>query len=274
MSSPINATTAPDTGLRSYRFNDRDLISVTSIRRVIGMPFPLANWQVSQVIKAAETMRGTAMESALTEDEYRTHVRKAGMQERDLAAALGTSVHAAAEQGVKAASLSGADERKPFLAQYERWVTEMRPRILWNEGQCFNLSEGYAGSFDLIADMPGKHPEDDSTRYLIDLKTGKGVYNDHALQLALYFGAEFVGGYDAQEDRDVAYEQATELLNSCDSMAVLHLRPDSYEFIPIPLTDELAAAALDMVHLCRFFTNHPDIQSLKGDIYCPPPANR
>jgi len=259
LGSPINATIDPKTDLRSYQFNDRDLISVTSVRRVVGMPFNLAMWQVNQVIKAAEAIRGTAVESGLTEDEYRKHVRKSATQERDMAAALGSSIHEAAEQGITAARLADHDDRKPFLAQYERWQREMEPTILLNESQVFNLTEGYAGSLDLIADIK-------QSRWLIDIKTGKGVYNDHALQLALYLGAEFIGGYDPQEDADVQYPEATAILHDTDRMAVLHLRPDDYTFIPIPLTDELAAAAIDMVHLCRFFINHPDITTLKGEL--------
>jgi hypothetical protein len=136
----------------------------------------------------------------------------------------------------------------------------MQPKILVSEAQVFHPAEGYAGSLDLISDV-GKR------RYLVDLKTGKGIYTDHAIQLALYMGAQFIGGYDAIEDTDVMYPEQTQHLMDCESMAILHLRPDGWRFVEIPFTDKLAAAALDMVRLSRFYLDHPDLETLKGDTY-------
>jgi hypothetical protein len=258
----LSAQIDPDSGLRYYLFNDRQLVSVTSMRRVVGMPFALANWQVSQAIRAAALIRGTSVEKALDEEQYPKHLRKATMAERDAAAALGSSVHHAAEQGVRAADLADTDDRKPFLVQYEAWRKTMGPNILLHEAQVFHLSEGYAGSLDLIADV-STHMRA-PTRYLVDLKTGKGTYTDHAIQLALYFGAQFIGGFDPIEGQDVIFPAQSALLEGCERAAILHLRPDGWEFIEVPITDELAAAALDMVHLARFFLAHPTIETLKG----------
>jgi hypothetical protein len=245
--SPVNALTDPDTGLRHYYWNGQELISATSIRRVVGMPFSLANWMVKQVVDAAVANPGLGA----------ADLRKQATLQRDEAAKLGTAVHEAAESHQPAVSLPDTDERKPFLVQFERWKEAMKPRILVNEAQVFNLKEGYAGSLDMIADVKGH-------RVLIDLKTGKGIYTDHALQLALYYCAEFVGGYDPILDKDVVYEEATKYLNECDSTAILHLRPDSWEWVPIEMTDEVIAAAADMVRFSRFLTNHPTIDTLKG----------
>jgi len=281
MSSPINAQVDEDTGLRYYTFNDQRLVSATSIRKAVGMPLGLHNWVVNQHIDAvlddaplltialdkegAELMRRIKRRNGSTESDAearlrarraaRAVIRKEADSERDTAAALGTAVHEAAEYGIKADSLSDEDERKPFMLQYERWLEEQKPVVLWTEGQLFSLTHGYAGSFDLIADVDGR-------RTLIDIKTGRDIYTDHALQLALYFGADFVGGYDPHEEQDVIYEEATRFFQSCVDMAVLHLRPDKYELVRIPLTDELSAAALDMVHFAHWLLAHPTIDTL------------
>lgn len=284
---PINAQVDTDTGLRYYQFNEHRLVSATSVRKSVGMPNDLHNWVVNQNIDALlndPTLATLALGKEAKELERRVKhrdgrvetdaeaylrarraaraiVRKAADFDRDTAAALGTAVHDAADQGIAATSLTDSDERKAFLLQYERWQVEQKPDILLSEQQVFNLTLGYAGSFDLIADIPNGTSY---TRTLIDIKTGKGVYSDHALQLALYMGGEFIGGYDSLEDRDVVYEAATEVFKSCTEMAVLHLRPGMYEMVYIPLTDELAAAAVDMVRFSAFLLKHPDISTLKG----------
>ena len=255
MAGPTNAAIDPKTDLRYYTYNDQQLLSVTSIRRQLGMPFNLANWQVSQVIKAAAAMRGNVASETMDDTEYGKHLRKMGMQQRDSAAKLGTSVHEAAEAGIKPVNLAKDDPRLPFLVQYEKWAATMKPIVHVQEAQVFNLTLKYAGSLDMIVEIDGHY-------YLVDLKTGKGTYVDHAVQLALYMGAEFCGGFDVQTNKDVAYKAQTEALQNVEGMAVLHLRPDSWEWIEIPFSDELAAAAVDMVHLAHFYGNHPTLDSL------------
>ena len=252
MPAPINATT-DKSGLRWYEWNGQKLLSATSLRRVLGMGFGLHNWVLKQAIDAAVTTdRGP-----LGDDEFRRQLWRAARSKRDAAANLGTSVHEAAEMNVQAASLSDLDERKPFLEQYELAQKELGFEALVNECQVFNLTLGYAGSLDLIAVKDGKYS-------VVDIKTGKGMYNDHALQLALYFGAEFVGGYDPIEDKDVLYEAQTDILKKVESTAILHLRPDSYEWVDIPITDELAAAAVDLTRMAHWFAKHPTIDSLRA----------
>jgi hypothetical protein len=264
MGGPLNAAIADD-GLRYYAFNDQKLVSVTSLRRVVGMPFALANWQVSQVVNAANLMRGTMAEKALAQDEYPKVLRKNAMQERDAAAALGSSVHAAADAGVRSIDLPDTDERKPFLVQYESWMaSSMAPEIHMSESQVFHLTEGYAGSLDLVAGVKITGPR---RKCLIDIKTGKGLYTDHAIQLALYMGGQFVGGFDPVEGIDVMFPEQTQHLIDCESMGILHLRPDGWQFVEIPFTDRLAAVALDMVHIARFYLDNPDISTLTGAIY-------
>lgn len=93
-----------------------------------------------------------------------------------------------------------------------------RLEVLAAERQVWNLTLGYAGTFDLLVRLR------DGTIWLVDIKTGKGVYSDHALQLMAYSMAEFVGS------DDVVDEAATELLRGIGGMAVLHLADDHWEF--------------------------------------------
>lgn len=257
MPSPVNATTNKS-GLRFYDYNGQQLLSATSLRRVLGMSFGLHNWAVNQTIEASLSMRGNLAAQSMTDEEYKKHLRKTSMTKRDEAASLGTSIHEAAEMEVKANDLGPNDVRKPFLVQYELAQKELGFTVVASEMQVFNLTLGYAGSLDAIFRMP------DGRFILVDYKTGKGIYNDTALQLALYFGAEFAGGYDPLDQKDVEYPHLTDLLGQCESTAILHIRPDSYEWVPIPVTDELAAAAVDLTRMAHWFIKHPDLSTLRS----------
>lgn len=265
MSQPINAQT-DDKGLRYYEFNGQKLLSVTSYRRVLGLGFGLHNWVIKQVVDAAVmTDRGP-----LGDDEYRRSLWKAARAKRDAAANLGTAVHEAAEVGLRAVSLPKdvrPEDVEPFLNQFHLAMNELGFKTLLSEAQVFNLTLAYAGSLDLVVeatkDLP-KYGISKGDRIVVDLKTGKGIYNDHALQLGMYFGAEFVGGYDPFDDKDVIYPDQTDILNSVVSTGVLHLRPDEWEYVPIPITDELAAACVDLTRIATWFISHPTIDTLKG----------
>ncbi|KKL03831.1 hypothetical protein LCGC14_2622160, partial [marine sediment metagenome] len=71
--------------------------------------------------------------------------------------------------------------------------------------------------------------EGQTLRLLVDYKTGKGVYPEVALQLAGYRYADtFLGGPDASETT----------MPQVDGCAVLHLREDGYDLIPIRVDDD------------------------------------
>lgn len=233
---PRNARTDPTTGLRFYRWKDAEYPSVTTIQRMAGMPHGLHQWAVGQVIKHvvghADEIAGRL--SAAAEIDLRNgpgsqlghsavaaiigrELRAAATAERDRAATLGTAVHDAAATG---RSVGEVDESlRPRLAQYLQWLEASGAEILASEFQLWSPSVGYAGTADLLVRLR------DGRIYLVDLKTGKGVYRDHALQLMAYLMADFVGS-DGVVDEDV-----TTLLHQASGMAVLHLADAGWEFL-------------------------------------------
>ena len=64
----------------------------------------------------------------------------------------------------------------------------------------------------------------DGSLWIVDYKTGKGIYAEHALQLMAYTMADVVGA------DDVVDEGLTELLHQVTGMAVLHLSDAAWEF--------------------------------------------
>src|SRR6185369_13461709 len=103
-------------------------------------------------------------------------------------ASLGLAVHDAAAQNL---SLESVPENvRPRLRQFRHWLSVAKPEILASEFQVFNLTVGYGGTGDLLVRFAG------GSVWLIDLKTGNGVYPEHLIQVLFYSMAEFVGQDD------------------------------------------------------------------------------
>jgi hypothetical protein len=210
--------------------------SVTSLRRIVGIPFTLHNWIVSQMIEAGIEVI-PKMEGTLIADAKRA-VRKAGSAKRDRAADLGTRVHASVADGLDPAK--APPDEAPLIRQYQHWLTDQRPVVLLSERQVFSLKLGYGGSFDLlIHDQYGRI-------VLVDIKTGDGLYLDHVLQLLGYTLADFVG------DDDIIDERATDLLHHVEAIALLKLSPTGWQYVEMDADDRALRAFRSMCHLAHW----------------------
>jgi hypothetical protein len=247
---PRNARTDPETGLRFYTWQGEEYPSVTSIRNLAGMPIMLANWRTNKVIEKAITDHATLARMISDGTDIKaiaSWLRAAPNKERDAAADLGTRVHDAAQQGLTLDKVPA--DVAPFLRWYLEWVSDSKIDIKLTERQVWNESIGYAGTFDLLGEMKGQY-------WLIDLKTGKGTYPDHALQLEAYARAEFIG-----ED-DVIDQPATDMLQQVSGRAILHLRPDGYSFKIVPAREDSWIAFCGLLSFARWQYSNQSIDGL------------
>lgn len=265
---PRNARTDPESGLRFYTWEGRELPSVTTIRRLAGLPHGLHQWALSQVIDravdnfddlTAMLTRDARPRERVVEKNRRREaaiwLRAAATDERDLAAELGIAVHDAAARNVALEEAEPAVQ--PRLRQYLDWIQKSRAQIIASEFQVWNLTEGYAGTADLLVDFPTSDPDDTRHRiWLIDLKTGKGTYAEHALQLIDYRTAEFVGADDRKDDR------LTFLLKRCEGMAILHLADDGWEFRAIRFDEETLAASRGLLRFALWMHTNPRVEDV------------
>lgn len=133
-------------------------------------------------------------------------------------------------------------ELEAILASFHRYLDRYQPRFLMVEAPVFNKTEQYAGTLDSIADYDrGLFSETDlgvilgdgldeymasgrdEIRLLADYKTGKGVYEDVALQLSPYREAEYVGLPDGLMDP----------MPKVDGAVVVHLRDGVMDVYPV-----------------------------------------
>jgi hypothetical protein len=248
---PANARIGRD-GLRYYTWKGQEYPSVTSLRKACGVPWPLANWMASQAVEAAVGM--SSLLAGMDEDEARSTLRKAATAKRDVAADVGTRVHNAAAAGYLPGDVTPDIARQ--LAQYRHFLKASGVRIIEAERQVWNLTLGYAGSFDFIGALP------DRRVVLCDIKTGKGIYNDHALQLSGYLFAEFVGEDDHED------EKATVWLHRVTDAAILHLSDgpeDGWELVFLDITQEVHDRFEAMARLAHWLIDNPTIDALVNE---------
>lgn len=252
---PRNAYTS-ETGLRFYRWKGIDYPSVTTIRRMAGLPFMLHQWTLSQVINRAIDQNGDLNRIlSRTDPEVakaaKTWLRQAAVEERDRAASLGTRVHDAAAAGRAIGEVS--PDVSPFLRQYYHWQQTMGFDVIASEQQVFNLTLGYGGTFDLLGKLPSRKV------WVVDLKTGKGTYPEHALQGLAYGNAEFVGA------DDVIDENLTRHLASAEGIALLHLRPEGWTWQALHLDEAMREAFIGLLAFAKWAHDHPDMTNLLSD---------
>ena len=105
---------------------------------------------------------------------------------RDTAAERGTQIHALAEKVVAGDEVAVPVEHEGEVTGYVEFLDtwDITPMVV--EGRGANVTEFYAGTFDLV----GTSPHWDGVA-LIDLKTSNGVYGETAIQTAAYAKFEF-----------------------------------------------------------------------------------
>jgi hypothetical protein len=262
MSGPKNAVTNERSGVRYYTWQGKAYPSVTSLRRLAGMPFGLAMWQMNQAIKAAIN-NSTTLDMLISNegtDEAARWLRKEAMGERDAAANRGTEVHEAA--ALRKDPTAVPEEIRGPLLQYLHFLSYANVEVLLAERQVFNLDMGYAGSLDSLMRM--QLPKWPRPRTLVvDLKTGKNVYAEFALQLMYYTLGEFVGQDDVVDD------EATDLLHSAQGMAILHLTDTTWELLEVKATPELLETAISMAQFAHWMHDHESIDPLIAGRYTP-----
>ncbi len=149
---------------------------------------------------------------------------------RDVAADLGSRVHAVAEGLGRGEPVAVDAEVRPFLEAYRRdFLEPFRPRFLAVEAMVCSPRYEYGGTADAFVEIDGEI-------WLLDYKTGSGVYPDTALQLAGLARAQFLGR--PGDPRQYPVPPATRF-------GILHVRPEGARLYPVTVDRAAVAAFLD-----------------------------
>lgn len=226
----------PDSGRKER------LPSVTTLLGLLDKP-ALKRW-------AANTAADYATDhwdelTGMRPSERRNSIASAPWAERDRAAASGTAIHALAEQLLAGAPVDVPAEISPKVEAVARFLE--RAQLTKVAAECMVWSEpddemglsGFAGTFDLLAAHPARGT------CLVDWKTGKGVYGEHAVQLAGYRSADWL----VSDGADVPMPRV-------DSLMVAHVRPEGVDLHVV--APDQAAVARERFGLLRALKSLPE----------------
>lgn len=254
--SPPNARTLPS-GERWYRWWDQEYMSVTTVRDMAGLPYRLHQWHMSKLLESAvanapDVLQAQVIPVQLERDAaliaIKARIRQQALSERDNAAKLGSAVHRAAEGRLDPATVPA--DVAPRLRAYHDWLQVSGGVVVASEFQVWNLTEGYAGTGDLMVQFPG------GGVWLVDIKTGRSVYGEHALQVTAYAMAEFVGRDNVVDD------DATAWLDAVEGLGILHLADDGWTFHVVRFDEPTWTAFTGLLEFAKWARLHDRIEDV------------
>jgi len=174
-----------------YTYQGVTYPGVTGILKVLDKSAAMMSWAAKNTAQAALELHGSGGLASLVESVGAEGAIKAltsrSEWKRDEAAQLGTEVHNLADmvnRGVPTPSMT--ETVRDRVLAYAEWWRNSGWSLRLSEAMLVNTVAGYGGTLDLLA------RDRDGRTILADIKTGKGIYHETALQLAAYGMAEVI----------------------------------------------------------------------------------
>ena len=210
---------------------------VTSITGNLPKPF-LQYWGQKLVAEEAVDNLGsiTQLMVAGKRDAAIDMLKRAPQRSTGNAAQTGTDVHELVET-LNAGEDPGQihPDLQPWIDRYRQFLSDWQPEFIEAEATAFNYDDKWAGTLDGICKIGGES-------IIFDLKTGRGVYDEVSLQLTAYANATCLVDPDGKE----------RALPEIEGGAVLHLRPDHYELIPVRIGDDIYRVFQSLIHITEW----------------------
>lgn len=178
----------------TYRLDGKRVPGVTTLIGK-GLPKPaLVRWAAKSVAEfVADNEDDISTLRRLGRGPLIEALKATPWQTRDDAALRGTDIHTLAEGLVHGESVDVPAEFTDAVAGYVDWLDTWNVEPRWTERPVANRRWWYAGKPDIVCTIG-------SDTWLLDWKTSKGVYGDHALQVCAYGHAEFSNAEDGSEE--------------------------------------------------------------------------
>jgi hypothetical protein len=247
----------------SYTINGHKAVGVTTALSK-GLPKPnLIPWAARCVAQEAAPLLawpGNA-EDWLSEHQLHSeqqivdYLKKAPDRIKEGAALRGTKVHKIAEKLVFGRDdVDVPQELQGHVESVIKFLEEWKIRPLLVENTIGSYQWGYAGTFDLIAELP------DGRRVLFDYKTGQsGIWGETALQLSAY---RYADAYVAQDGTEIPMRE----VGITEAKAVW-VRADGYDVYPLNTDGHVFKVFL---HVLQVAKNADLIGTWKADAERPP----
>lgn len=169
------------------------------------------------------------------------------------AALRGTQIHTLGEQ-VSLGHPVDAGEHQSEVEAYARFLDRWQVEVIATETPCASTQWGYAGTADAWATF-GRGPYA-GQRVLLDIKTGRGVYDETALQLTAYARCDLwqPDGPDSEGEQP-----------PCDAVVVAHILTDAVELLPVDAGDTQWRQFQYLLQTTRWLADGPYIGAAVGE---------
>ncbi len=228
----MSLTFSPKT--HRYRLDGLEVPSVTGLIKG-GIPSPsLMYWSARTVAEyVADNPSDVEQLRSMGRSPMVAALKSVPWEKRDAAALKGTDIHSLAERVVSGEDVDVPAEYLPHVQGYTDFLDRFGVRPVLTECSVAHRGHWYAGRFDLIADIG---PD----RWMLDAKTGSGIYPEAAVQTDAYRNAEF---YVTDDAPDVEYPMPEGITR----LGALHITDAGTTLIPLrsdgePFRDFLHAA--------------------------------
>jgi hypothetical protein len=224
----------------SYRLDGEKVDGVTTAIST-GFPINLKQWAADTAANYAVEHWDELAEEPLTRRLDR--MRYAHRETLNKAAARGTQIHGYGERLVSGESVEIPDDYLGPAQAYARFLDDWQIEPLATEAPLVSVEHRYAGTLDLVASIGVRA----GARALVDIKTGRAVYESVALQAAAYRYADLwqPNGPDSEEP-----------LPPVELVYVAHVGPDSVRMLPIEAGPAAFRQFLYVLETARWIGRH------------------
>jgi len=238
----MTATAAPATRLvrrnygrnHGYRIDGQKVLGVTSVVGTLEKR-ALVQWAATQAAELA--VNDWDRLSDLPVADRLKELSTAHRRTVNRAALRGTDIHAHADRLVSGAETTVPDEIRGPVEAYARFLDAWQIETIASETPVGHTGHGYAGTADLWCRIGAR----DNAAALVDVKTGKGVYDETGLQLAAYRYSELMQP-----------EKGTEIATpAVDLVYVAHVLPDDVRMLPVAADPDVFRTFLYLLQVAK-----------------------
>lgn len=215
-----------------YRLDGEKVPGVTTVLKAKAAP-ALVTWAGNTVAEHAVDHWDEL--AGMTPSARLSRLKAAPNASRNRAAVRGTRIHALAEQLQASPDVEVADDLRGPVEAVARFLDLWQIEPVAVELVVAHTGFRYAGTSDLFGESPLLG------RFLLDWKTGKGVYSEAALQLAAYRFADLA----TDGERDLVVPEVENVL-------VAHVLSDTVELHPVVADQSTWRAFLHILSVHRW----------------------
>jgi hypothetical protein len=199
-----------------YKIDGAKVPGVTTVIDTLNKP-ALVSWAARTAAERAVNEWDALTALPLTERLARIQY---GARDVTLAAALrGTQIHDLGDKLARGEDVDVPPEHVGPVEAYAKFMDTWGIEVIASETPLASLTHKYAGTTDLWCRVGAR----DNAVALLDIKTGKGVYDETGLQLAAYRHAEIM-----QPEPGVEIP-----VPPVDLVYVAHVLPDTVRMVPV-----------------------------------------